>query len=480
MPTPDALCIHAHFYQPPRAHPFTGEIPRELGAEPYHDYNEKITAECYRPNAELGNFDRISFNFGPTLASWLEVHATDVYGAILDADRQHGNAVAQVYNHTILPLATEGDKATQIAWGISDFVHRYGRTPQGMWLAETAVDLPTLSALAHAGIQYTVLAPWQAAGTDPHHTNTIDTTQPYWVDLPDGERITVFFYDPNLSGTIHKPGFAQADRVARDGLPMRIDNRWFGSRGGQLILGASDGEYYGHHLPGREHFLANLTAREAQAAGFRVTTLNEWIAQHPPTATIHIRENTAWSCPHDLHRWTRDCDCAREPATPNATGHWKTGLRHALNQLAERVDALYVAATLGWLRDPWEARMALLPTYQGWQSWDAFFMEHGTSALHDLPADERVTQLSRLRALLEGQFYRQMMFTSCGFFFEDLERIEPVNDIRYAAKAIHLTEIGAPGLSSPRDAFAADLMTSRSERTNVTAADIFWREIAAN
>ncbi len=193
------LCIHGHFYQPPREDPFTGRIPHEPGASPYDNFNEKITVECYRPNADLGNFDQISFDLGPTLAAWLEQAHPDVYRRIVEADRRAierdgvGNALAQAYNHTILPLATARDKRTQIMWGLLDFFYRFGRRAEGMWLAETAVDVPTLDLLAEQGVGYTVLAPWQAA-------EPIDPTEPYLVRLPSGRRITVFFYNGPLSG----------------------------------------------------------------------------------------------------------------------------------------------------------------------------------------------------------------------------------------------------------------------------------------
>jgi alpha-amylase/alpha-mannosidase (GH57 family) len=475
--TSNALCIHAHFYQPPREHPFTGTIPQELGAEPYHDYNEKITAECYQPNAALGNYERISFNIGPTLASWIENHASDTYERILAADKLRHNAIAQVYNHTILPLATERDREIQIAWGIADFVARFGRRPQGIWLAETAVDLPTLDSLARAGIEFTILAAWQASGNDPQHTSTLDATQPYRVELPEGRHITVFFYDPNLSGVIHRPNPISAHELAHVGLPMRLDNQWFGPRGDQLILGASDGEYYGHHLPGRAEWLRDLTQTEAPNAGFQVVVLSEWLANHPPQQTIGIREGTAWSCAHELDRWHRDCDCVRAYGALQATGNWKIGLRVALDRLADLIDSVYVAATIPWLKDPYQARIDLLAPYTGRRLWDDFFEHHGTMRLASLADSDRVAQTERLRALLEGQYYRQLMFTSCGFFFEDLERIEPINNLRYAGKAIRLTERGAPDVSGLTDSFVSLLATSRSERTGRTAADIFAAEM---
>lgn len=473
--TTTALCIHAHFYQPPREDPWTGTVPQEVGAEPYHDYNAKITAECYRPNLESGNFDRISFNIGPTLAIWMEIHAPDVYAGIIAADHAHHNAIAQVYNHTILPLASREEKMLQIAWGIADFRRRFDRHPTGMWLAETAVDIPTLSALATAGIAYTVLAPWQAAGTTPWQTAQIDTNQPYWVELPDNKRIGVFFFNANLAGMLHRTRDISAQTIARALVPMCFDNQWMGHQRDQIVVAATDGEFYGHHIPGHAELLRDLTATEMSNTGYQLVSLNEWFAEHPPTATIQIREHTAWSCAHHLNRWKCDCDCARENDHPEANGTWKTGLRTALDHLAERIDGIYMAMTLRWLRNPAEAKIASIEAITGTLDWEQFFIEQGTNELIAMPISLQTIQYEQLKNLLTGQYYRQLMYTSCGFFFEDLDRIEPINTIRSAARAIQMTEQGAPLFALLVDDFAMDLAYVVSARTGVTGAEIFYR-----
>jgi Domain of unknown function (DUF3536)/Glycosyl hydrolase family 57 len=479
MPASNALCVHAHFYQPPREHPLTGVIPEEYGAGPYHDFNEKITAECYRPIAELGIAERISFNIGPTLAGWMEHAAPDVYARYLAADAMNverhgqGNAIAQAYNHTILPLASARDKDTQVAWGIADFRHRFGRAPRGMWLAETAVDLATLDALARHGIAFAILAPWQAAGTDPAHTSTLDTTRPYRVALPEGRSIAVFFYDANLSGAAHgnTPLTDDARAFARYALPMRLDNLWWGPRGDQLLLAASDGEFYGHHRPGRERWLARLVSEEAPAAGFEVTSPARWLAEHSAEEPIAIRERTAWSCRHGLDRWTGDCDCVR--AWDDGDGFWKTPLRAAFDRLADQLDAAYERAGGELLRDVWQARDAYIAVRLGDASWEGFFEAQAAPRTAQLSASERARESDRAHDLLEGQYYRQWMYTSCGFFFEDLDRIEPRNNLAYAGKAIRLTERADPGAGGVESAFIGDLEAVRSRRTGRTAAELY-------
>src|SRR5262245_42498871 len=242
------LCVYGHFYQPPREDPFTQQVPHEPGAGHYDNFNEKITAECYRPNATAGAFERISFDLGPTLANWLAAHHPDVHQRIIDADRRHrerygvGNALAQAYNHTILPLATPHDKRTQIHWGLTDFAQRFGHPAEGMWLAETAVDLETLDVVAQAGVRYTVLAPWQAA-------EPVDPTQPYLTRLPSGREIIVFFYNAPLSGAVSfdHDATSNADRFASSSLLRQLDAAKHERHAPQLITIASDGELYGHH-----------------------------------------------------------------------------------------------------------------------------------------------------------------------------------------------------------------------------------------
>jgi alpha-amylase/alpha-mannosidase (GH57 family) len=456
------LCLYGHFYQPPREDPFTNAVPVEPDATPYTNFNEKITAECYRPNAESGNFGTISYDLGPTLATWLEEAHPDVYTQIIEADREHllrygvGNALAQAYNHTIMPLANARDKRTQIVWGLEDFRHRYGHDAHGMWLAETAVDLETLDLLAQYGVPYTVLAPWQAA-------TPVDTTEPYIVRLFDGRSITVFFYNAPLSGGVSFDWdtTSNADMFAASYLPGYLDKEKQESGEAQLILIATDGELYGHHKPWRDKFLSHLVQTGAPSYGFEVCTLERYMLMYPATKEVELRVPSAWSCSHGVARWDGGCECTEGDSS------WKAALRRALNNLAQRSNQLfeqYAGETLG---DPWAARDGYLALRNGWEPEERFWQRYGKAG--QAPVDERLRRRSLL--LLEAQYYQQYSFTSCGFFFEDLDRIEPRNDIAFARRAISLTW-QALGIDLQSD-FVRDLAAAKSWRRGTTGADIY-------
>ncbi len=418
-----ALIIHGHFYQPPREDPLSGEIPPEEGAAPYANWNERIHAECYRPNAEAGNFGRISFNLGPTLAAWMEHTHPQTLAAIVAQDRANverfgvGNAMAQAYNHTILPLASRRDKITQVRWGIADFRHRFGRSPRGMWLPETAVDTETLMVLADHGIEFTILAPWQA------NVPLLDPTEPYQVSLPGGRRIVVFFYHGELSArisfdsgmTINADAFVEHEALSRY-------NRSRGERP-QFLLLASDGELYGHHKPDREKFLAYLTQRAAAQHGVDITYPALWLRRNPPRRTIPLRYGTSWSCHHGLARWSTGCGC-----TPGDSA-WKLAFRSALNDLAAELDGVYYNYVRRAVEDPWELRDRYIEVVLGRAATADLLNELGAPALP-------VQEVQRIEWLLVSQYERQRMFTSCGWFFEDYDRIEPKNNTAYAAQAV--------------------------------------------
>ncbi len=419
-----ALCVHGHFYQPSRENPLTGTIPEEKGAEPYRNWNERIHACCYRPNAELGNFERISFNVGPTLFRWMENYDPVTHNRIIAQDRANvqrfgvGNAMAQAYHHTILPLATRADKVTQVIWGMADFEHRFGRPPEGMWLPETAVNLETLDVLAEQGIKFTILAPWQADVPE------LDPTQAYWVDVPSGGRMAVFFYHRGLSSGV---SFNQRlTSNAHDFALKELSTRFEDGPEPQLLLVASDGELYGHHQRFRDWFLAYLVNGAGARAGVRLTYPALWLRQHPPKETIQIRENTSWSCHHGIARWETGCNC-----TSGDSG-WKLRLRVAFEHLAGGLDRMYAREMRTLNLDPWKVRNTYIDVILGKRSLQAILPGR-------LPAEE----LERARLLLEAQRERQRMFTSCGWFFESFERIEPRNAIRYAAQAIRLTRQAA-------------------------------------
>jgi hypothetical protein len=456
------LCLYGHFYQPPREDPFTGWIPREPGATPYDNFNEKITAECYRPNAEAGNFEAISFDVGPTLAIWLERHHPDLHQLIVDADRHNverygvGNALAQAYNHTILPLATARDKRTQIIWGLADFAHRFGRPADGMWLAETAVDLETLDLLAEQGVRYTVLAPWQAA-------QPVDPTEPYRVQLPSGRSIVVFFYNGPLSGGVSFDWdtTSNADSFAAAYLPGHLNLEKQERHEDQLIVVATDGELYGHHKPWRDRFLTHLVREGARAYGFSVTSLGRYLREHPPRHAVELRVPSAWSCAHGVARWSDGCVCTEGDAS------WKPALRRAFDHLRERLDQTFEQVAAATLHDPWAARDAYLGLRNGWTSGHDFWTAHGRN--DGRPISQGAQDVTE--RLLEAQYYGQWMYTSCGFFFEDLDRIEPRNDIAFARKAISLMWQAAR--LDLETEFLRDLAEARSWRTGLSGAELY-------
>jgi hypothetical protein len=419
-----SFCIHGHFYQPPREDPLTGYIPTEKGAAPYSNWNERIHEECYRPNAALGNFERISFNFGPTVMSWLQTHDANTYQNIIAQDRANverfgvGNAMAQAYNHTILPLSNYRDKVTQVVWGIADFHYRFGRKPQGMWLPEIAVDLDTLNVLAEQGIEFTIMAPWQA------EEDSLDFTQPYRVMLAGGRSITVFFYHQNLSSGVSFRPEITAD--AYKFVASELASAFQQAQKPQLILVASDGELYGHHQQFRERFLAHLLNGASSGVGITSTFPARWLKDHRPGRSISILEDTSWSCHHGLLRWHEECTCAHD-------GRWKVHLRGAMDRLADQLDRVYFHHVGAYIADPWELRHAYGPVLTGEQTVDDLIYTHARRRL-PTPVTRQVA------ALLRAQYERQRMYTSCGWFFEDFDRIEPKNNLAYAAQSVALTQ----------------------------------------
>lgn len=460
----NAFCIHGHFYQPPREDPLTGIIPKEIGAAPFPNWNERIHAECYRPNAELRNFEQISFNIGPTLFSWMEHHDPLTCQKIVEQDRVNmqrfgvGNAMAQAYNHTILPLASFHDRVTQVAWGIADFEHRFGRKPQGMWLPETAVDMETLEVLARAGIEFTILAPWQADQDD------LDTSEPYSVPLADGRTITVFFYQRDLSARI---SFDAGATVNADSFAQYILRSYFNPEKEkhnepQLVLAASDGELYGHHQFMRDRFLARLVDGASGPLGFRPTFPALWMRSNPPRQFVKIRDATSWSCHHGVVRWMGQCNC-----TPG-DGAWKAQMRYAFERIAGELDRLYLDAIKPFISDPWELRNRYI---------DVILGQTSVRELIEGMAGKALTsdQLRRIHLLLEAQRERQRMFTSCGWFFEDFDRIEPKNNVAYAAQAVRLVRL-ATGVDLS-EVVKPDLHRVVSERTHLHADRVFERHL---
>ncbi len=451
------LCIHGHFYQPSRINPFTGEMPTEPDAAPYANWNERINAECYTPNAEGrsdgsgSNFERISFNLGGTLAYWLEKHAPTTYERIVAAERSYwkahgiGNGLAQPVHHAILPLARRRDKICQIRWGIASFEHHFGHRPEGMWLPEMAVDYETLEIMAAAGVRFTILSSEQVRG------DLGAGSGPYWVRLAGGGKIAIFLRDVELSNTLSfaMPELASMDDWLHEHMEWRCRLRG-------LLLVATDGETFGHHhRQGVEVLDYILDA--GQTHDYSLTTLGLYLQHHPPQMEVEIVENTAWSCAHRLNRWVVGCDC-----TPGDS-HWKGALRRALDNLACDLDWTYMMETQRLGADPWPLRDDYIAICLGQVDEQTFLAEHNLSNLSS-------EDTQRLLWLLEAQFYRQRMYTSCTFFFEDLDRLEPRYAIANGVQAMALTSYATGNDLS--HSFRRDLKIAASEKTGRTGAAI--------
>ena len=453
------ICIHGHFYQPPRENPWLEDVEVQDSAYPYHDWNERINAECYAPNTVsrildgegrivnlTNNYARISFNFGPTLLAWLELKAPETYQAILTADRMsqqnfsgHGSALAQAYNHMIMPLANRRDKYTQVLWGIQDFEHRFQRPPEGMWLPETAVDLETLDIMAELGINFTILAPHQAKqvrliGQDAWvdvSRGTIDPTLPYEINLPSGRRIVAFFYDGPISRAVAFEGLLSKG----ENLAQRLAGAFSAeSQFPQLVHIATDGETYGHHQRFGDMALTYAIQYIESENLARLTNYGEYLSSHTPLFEVEISENTSWSCAHGVERWRQDCGC-------NSGGHpgwnqaWRTPLRETLDWLRDTLAPLFEEQAGQYLKDPWAARndyirfiLERTPENQ-----ENFLSRH---ASRDLSDQEKVMVIK----LMGMQRCTQLMYTSCGWFFDELSGIETVQVILYAGRAIRLTQ----------------------------------------
>ena len=452
------VCIHGHFYQPPRENPWLEAIELQDAAYPYHDWNEKITAECYAMNATariidersrivqiVNNYSRISFNFGPTLLAWLEQKSPDVYAAILEADRKslqtfsgHGSAIAQAYSHMILPLANRRDKYTQTLWGIRDFERRFGRQPEGMWLPETAVDLESLDVLAELGIRFTILAPRQAQRIRPVGEETwqdvcdekIDPSRAYRLNLPSGRSISLFFYDGPVSRDI---SFGRLLNSGED-FAGRLLNIFSEDRScPQLVHVAVDGETFGHHRTNAQRTLAYALHYIESNGTAQLTNYGEFLEKYPPEHEVEIFENSSWSCVHGIERWRSDCGCS-SCQNPEWNQKWRQPLRTALDWLRDNVNPVYEEKAKALLKDPWEARNDYIEIILNRSPQN---LEHflGRQASGTLTAEDRITILK----LLELQRHAMLMYTSCGWFFDDLSGIETVQIIQYAGWILQMS-----------------------------------------
>lgn len=452
------ICIHAHFYQPPRENPWLETVELQDSAYPFHDWNQRITSECYASNAAsrvldgegcikaiINNYSRISFNFGPTLLSWMEAQEPEIYRGILEADQLsrehfsgHGSAIAQAYNHMILPLANGHDRYTQIYWGIRDFESRFRRMPEGMWLPETAVDLPSLDVMSQLGIKFTILSPYQAfrfrhVGARSYRDaggGKIDPSRPYIVRLRDGRSITVFFYDGPISQAV------AFERLLNSGeqFAQRLAGGFVDSRDWpQLMHIATDGESYGHHHRHGDMALAYALNYIEERGIARLTNYGEYLEKHPPQHEVQIVENSAWSCSHGVGRWRDHCGCNTGQGGWNQ--HWRGPLRQALDWLRDTVMFLYEERGRLFFSNVWRARNEYISVLldRSEESLQRFFVDN---ASRPLSHQDRVNALE----LLETQRHAMLMYTSCGWFFDDISGIETVQVIQYAGRVIQLIQ----------------------------------------
>jgi alpha-amylase/alpha-mannosidase (GH57 family) len=448
------ICIHGHFYQPPRENAWLEVIEVQDSAHPYHDWNERISAECYAPNTAsrilndkgaikniINNYSKISFNFGPTLLSWMEHNDPETYAAILEADKEslknfsgHGSAIAQVYNHMILPLANSRDKETQIIWGIQDFIYRFERKPEGMWLAETAVDTESLELLAKHGITYTILAPRQAKAIRkigkeewlPVNAHTVDTKRPYLCKLPSGKSIILFFYDGDIAQGVAFSGLLNDGRKFAHRLVDAFDET---SDEPQLAHIATDGETYGHHHKHGDMALAFCLDYIQRYKQSHLTNYGEFLSKFPPMYEAQIHENSSWSCVHGVERWRSDCGC-HSGGNPSWNQKWRGPLREALDWLRDQLATIYEEKGSEVLLDPWQARDEYIHVIlnRNDETIERFLEKHCS----------KTVEHNRVLRLMETQRNAMLMYTSCGWFFDEVSGIETTQIMQYACRAMQL------------------------------------------
>lgn len=455
------LAIHGHFYQPPRENPWLESVELQDSASPFHDWNERINSECYNPNSVskivdnrnkildvVNNYEFLSFNFGPTLLSWMEEYAPLAYERVIKADIEsvgehdgHGNAIAQVYNHMIMPLANEKDKQTQVIWGIRDFETRFGRKPEGMWLAETAVDDNSLRVLAENGIKYTVLSPYQALKfrkindkdwTDVSWGN-IDPARAYryYIKSAPDKYIDLFFYDGAISKSV------AFDEILKDGnkfirrLKEGIsENRHYP----QLINIATDGESYGHHTKFGDMALSYVLRIRAKEEGFKIVNYAQYLEKYPSEVEVDIKQASSWSCFHGVGRWAEDCGCSTG-GHPGWNQKWRKPLREALNYLRDELIIIFEKEGKNYFKDCWKAR----------NNYINVILDRSELSVKKFQKENFVSNLSeekRVKAmeLLEIQRQAMLMYTSCGWFFSEISGIETTQIMKYAARAIQLAQ----------------------------------------
>ncbi|MEX0966144.1 MAG: DUF3536 domain-containing protein [Bacteroidia bacterium] len=453
------VCIHGHFYQPPRENPWLNKVEVQDSAYPYHDWNHRINAECYSRNTAsrilneegaildiINNYSRMSFNIGPTLLTWMETEVPHIYEAVLQADKEsreyfsgHGSAIAQAYNHLIMPLANRRDKETQVKWGIEDFKRRFGRDPEGMWLGETAANTETLEVLAENGIAFTILSPYQARRFRRKDENDwqdgtnakINPRHSYVYNLPSGKKINLFFYDGPASQAVAFEGLLNNGEA----FAQRLLGQFTDEEIPQLVHIATDGESYGHHHELGEMALSYClhTIKEAHPDQ-QLTIYAEYLEKHPPEHEVEILENTSWSCYHGVERWKSDCGC-NTGGNKGWNQEWRKPLRETFDWLRDTCVVLYEEEMKAFTKNPWDVRNKYIRVVadRADENVESFLRENFGQELED-------EQQIKLLKLLEMQYHCMLMYTSCGWFFDEVTGIESMQDILYATRAMQLAE----------------------------------------
>ncbi|MFT4666759.1 MAG: alpha-amylase/alpha-mannosidase (GH57 family) [Polaribacter sp.] len=457
MSTNKYLCIHGHFYQPPRENAWLEAVELQDSAQPFHDWNERINFECYAPNRAArilnanqeiikiqNNYSHISFNFGPTLLYWMKEKDPITYNQIVAADKRaqekysgHGSAIAQAHGHLILPLCNDRDKETQVKWGIQDFEMRFGRKPEGMWLAETAADVASLEVLAANNIKFTILAPRQAKAVKKIKGNKwsdvsgdrVDPRRPYRCYLPSGNSIDLFFYDGNVAQDVAFKGLLNNGKAFADRLMSTADD----NDEPQIIHIATDGESYGHHHRNGEMALADCLNHVETNNMATLTTYGEYLEKFPPTWEAQIFDNSSWSCVHGVERWKSNCGC--NSGREGWHQEWRGPLRGAFDWLRGKLIKVFEKEGAKLLKDPWAARNEYIQVINDRDRpvIDAFVKKHAIKKLSK-------SELTSTLRLLEMQRNAMLMYTSCGWFFDEISGLETNQILQYALRAIEYCE----------------------------------------
>lgn len=489
------VCIHGHFYQPPRQNPWLESIERQPSAYPYHDWNQRISAECYAPNTAsrilngekrvikmVNNYQNISFNFGPTLLSWMKDNDEELYNTIIASDRMEKSdsygAMAQCYNHIIMPLADKRDKETQIIWGIEDFRYRFNREPKGMWLPETAVDLGTLEIMADRGLQFVILAPHQAEEISPLDSNrwidvsdgSIDTRVPYLCRLPSGKEISIFFYDGHTAKDVAFNDLLKDGKGFARRIQSIFSQESIGEQVHEMVNIATDGETYGHHHSFGEMALSYCLYYLNEKCGVKITDYHTFLNIRPPDHLVRIKENSSWSCFHGVERWRSDCGCTTG-GMEEWNQKWRGPLREALDWLRKSFRNIYTEETKDILKDPWEARNSYIEVIldRSMGNLDDFAREHCSDKLNS-------SDLVKLLRCWEMQRQAMLMYTSCGWFFAEISGIETLQIMAHALRGIQLAKVVSGKNLEPVFLDMLEKVPSNIPEIG-SAADIFRKEI---